>query len=127
MEVHVGALTLEPGFVNSEVCSVLRDTGSTICCVRKRLVSKDQYVGKSAKVICFGGKVDTFELADVKVDTPYLQGVIRCCVVDSPVVDLIIGNVPGIQLREPSKAEDPGGGANRTRTKHRRGRQSRKS
>ncbi|XP_070179026.1 uncharacterized protein [Littorina saxatilis] len=43
----VGSLNLDHGCVNNVACSVLRDTGATICGVRSRLVTRDQFVGGS--------------------------------------------------------------------------------
>ena len=32
----------------------------------------------------------------MNVDTPFYSGVLECCVIDRPVADLIIGNLPGV-------------------------------
>ena len=116
-----GRLHLESGSVNGSSCSVLRDTGATVCGVRKRLVTKEQYTGKSVKCVSFGGRVEEFPLARVKVDCPYLSGIVTCCVLEAPVADLIVGNVPGVEdLVQPS---DSGGSfcmaaVTRARSKH---------
>ena len=35
---YTGKLNFEKGVANDQTCSVLRDTGATICGIRKRLV-----------------------------------------------------------------------------------------
>ncbi|XP_070207906.1 uncharacterized protein [Littorina saxatilis] len=92
----VGSLKLEHGSVNGSECTVLRDTGSTISGVRSGLVSEDQLVSGNVTCKTFGGEVLTYPQAKVKVETPYVSGEMVCCVLNDPVADLIIGNIPGI-------------------------------
>ena len=97
-----GQLQLESGSVNRIACSVLRDTGATVCGVRKRLVREEQLLGTTIRCISFGGRKEEFPLAEVPVQSPYFSGSIVCCVLDAPVADLIIGNVPGVESCVPS-------------------------
>ena len=90
-----GKLHLQSGTVNGVRCSVLRDTGATICAVRKRLVQPCQLLGSSVRCVSFGGR-EEFPLAKVSVDSPYFSGEMTCCVLDAPVADFIVGNVPQI-------------------------------
>eukprot|EP00745_Piridium_sociabile_P039410 TRINITY_DN7365_c0_g1_i12.p1 TRINITY_DN7365_c0_g1~~TRINITY_DN7365_c0_g1_i12.p1 ORF type:complete len:1702 (-),score=291.88 TRINITY_DN7365_c0_g1_i12:2644-7599(-) len=92
-----GQLHLESGSVNGSSCSVLRDTGATVCGVRKRLVTNDQYLGTSVKCVSFGGRVEEFPLAKVEIESQYLSGSVVCCVLEAPVADFIVGNVPGVR------------------------------
>ena len=96
MKECTGQLHLESGQINSTSCSVLRDTGTTVCGVRKTFVKKNQFLGSSVKCVTFGGKVEEFPLAKVEVQSPYLTGMITCCVLEAPVADLIIGNIPRV-------------------------------
>ena len=91
-----GKLDLELGEVNGSKCSVLRDTGATICGVRKRHVLSSQYI--PGKVACrtFGGEIHEYLKAKVKVTTPYYSGELICCVLENPVADIIIGNIPQV-------------------------------
>ena len=91
-----GKLHLQSGTVNGVRCSVLRDTGATICAVRKRLVQPCQLLGSSVRCVSFGGREEEFPLAKVSVDSPYFSGEMTCCVLDAPVADFIVGNVPQI-------------------------------
>lgn len=95
-EVSVSGLKVEDGSVNGFTCSVLRDTGCTTAGVRKSLVNDNQYVGKMQKCRTFGGKIEQFPLANIQVDTPYYSGEIIACVIDNPVCDFILGNLPGV-------------------------------
>ena len=95
-EPFSGKLHLQSGTVNGVRCSVLRDTGATICAVRKRLVQPCQLLGSSVKCVSFGGREEEFPLAKVSVESPYFSGEMTCCVLDAPVADFIVGNVPQV-------------------------------
>ena len=94
-ESFSGKLHLQSGTVNGFRCSVLRDTGATICAVRKRLVQPCQLLGSSVRCVSFGGREEEFPLAKVSVDSPYFSGEMTC-VLDAPVADFIVGNVPQV-------------------------------
>ena len=91
-----GKLHLQSGTVDGVRCSVLRDTGATICAVRKRLVQPCQLLGSSVRCVSFGGREEEFPLAKVSVDCPYFSGEMTCCVLDAPIADFIVGNVPQV-------------------------------
>ena len=95
-ESFSGKLHLQSGTVNGVRCSVLRDTGATICAVRKRLVQPCQLLCSSIRCVSFGGREEEFPLAKVSVDSPYFSGEMTCCVLDAPVADFIVGNVPQV-------------------------------
>ena len=76
---------------------VLRDTGSMIHAVHKQFVKPEDYTGKSLSLITFGGKRETFKLAKIVIDTPFLKGTITACVLDEypedyMYYDILIGN-----------------------------------
>jgi hypothetical protein len=98
METPVGQLQLETGSVSQTKCSVLRDTGATICGVRKRLVPPSSYIQGSVRCKTFGGEVHEYPQARVSVSCPYFTGELVCCVLEDPVADLIIGNIPGLSV-----------------------------
>ena len=95
-ESFSGKLHLQSGTVNGVRCSLLRDTGATICAVRKRLVRPCQLLGSSIRCVSFGGREEEFPLAKVSVESPYFSGEMTCCVLDAPVADFIVGNVPQV-------------------------------
>ena len=80
--------------MNGVRCSVLRDTGATVCAVRKRLVRPCQLLGSSIRCVSFGGRVEEFPLAKVSVESPYFSGEMTCCVLDAPVADFIVAMYP---------------------------------
>ena len=95
-ESFSGKLHLQSGTVNGVRCSVLRDTGATVCGVCKRLVQPCQLLGSSIRRVSFGGREEEFPLAKVSVKSPYFSGEMTCCVLDAPVADFIVGNVPKV-------------------------------
>lgn len=92
-----GQLPLCSGFVNDQEVRVLRDSGANTAGIRKSLVHEDQFTGETQSVLTFGGKVESFPVAIVPVDTPFFTGPLCCCVIDEPVADLIIGNMKGVE------------------------------
>ena len=95
-ESFSGKLHLQSGTVNGVRCSVLRDMGATACGVRKRLVRLCHFLGSSIRGVSFGGREEEFPLAKVSVESPYFSGEMTCCVLDTPVADFIVGNVPQV-------------------------------
>ena len=95
-ESFSGKLHLQSGMVNGVRCSVLRDTGATVCGVRKRLVRPCQLLGSSIRCVSFGGREEECPLANVSVESPYFSGEMTCCILDAPVADFIVGNVPQV-------------------------------
>lgn len=93
---EIGSLPVVTGTVNGMQASILRDTGCTTAGVKRSLVTERQFTGKTQRCITFGGKVETFPLASVLVDTPFYKGEVLCCVIEHPVADLILGNLPGV-------------------------------
>ena len=76
---------------------VLRDTGSMIHAVHSGLVKPHQYTGRTQSLITIGGKKETFRLATITVDTPFLQGKVTAYVLegypdDYKYYDVLIGN-----------------------------------
>jgi len=104
LDQPVGQLHLEMGSVNTMACSVLRDTGATTCGVRRRLVTQDQYMGGIVRCKTFGGEIHEYPQAKVLVSCPYFVGELVCCVLEDPVADLIVGNVPGLSKPHVPKA-----------------------
>ena len=77
--------------------AVLRDTGSAVHAVHEQFITKEQLLPNTQKIITFGGKSETFSLAEIQVDTPFISGTITACVLrDYPDnyknYDILIGN-----------------------------------
>ena len=88
---------------------VLRDTGSMIHAIHKKFVRDSDYSGKTLSLITFGGRKETFKLADIVIDTPFLKGKVSACVLDNypenfMYYDILVGN--GATLGSP-RSLDP--------------------
>ena len=93
-------LKVVQGRVGNKVVSVLRDSGCSTVCVNKALVKPDQLTGQT-KVCRFlaKSKVEAPE-ALIDIDTPFLkQKGVRALCLDSPVYDLVIGDVEGARCK----------------------------
>ena len=69
------------GIMGNEMVSVLRDTGCTVVIVKHSLVSSENLTGMM---------VDRTSL-----DTPYFKGDTLALCMENPLVDVIVGNIPG--------------------------------
>ena len=93
----------------SKPITILRDTGSAVHAIHERFVSPEQYLGKSQSLVTFGGREESFDLAEISIDTPFLTGVVTACVLKNypekfRYFDLLVGN--GGVLGSPV-AQDP--------------------
>ena len=89
--------------------SILRDTGSAVHAIHEQFVEPSQYLSNTQKLITFGGACETFRLAEIDVDTPFIVGKIKACVISgisdtNRCFDILIGN--GGVLDSPA-ARDP--------------------
>jgi len=74
---------------------VLRDTGSTTCVVKSSLVKPEQMTGSYELCMLIDGVVKRYPPAIVDLDTPYYTGMVKVLCMDTPVQDIIVGNIPG--------------------------------
>jgi len=74
---------------------VLRDTGSTTCVVRSSLVKREQMTGSYDLCMLIDGVVKKYPTAVVELNTPYYRGTTKVLCMETPVQDIIIGNIPG--------------------------------
>jgi len=74
---------------------VLRDTGSTTCVVKSSLVKPEQMTGSYDLCMLIDGVVKRYPTAIMDLDTPYYTGMAKLLCMDSPVQDIIDGNIPG--------------------------------
>ena len=75
----------------------------------KKIVKDSDYSGKTLSLITFGGRKETFKLADIVIDTPFLKGKVSACVLDNypenfMYYDILVGN--GATLGSP-RSFDP--------------------
>ena len=83
------------GRVNETTTLVLRDTGSTTCVVKSSLVKPEQMTGSYELCMLIDGVVKCYPTAVVELDTPYYTGTAKVLCMDTPVQDIIIGNIQG--------------------------------
>ncbi|NQZ62984.1 reverse transcriptase domain-containing protein [Crocosphaera sp.] len=88
--------------------TVLRDTGSAVHAVHSNLVSNADYTGTFQQLVTFGGREESFPLAYIEVNTPFIQGKVKACVLQSfpekfRYYDILIGN--GGVLESPVAAD----------------------
>ena len=90
------------GVMGKEMVSVLHDTGCTGVIVKQSLVSSEALAGKIHSCMMIDRTTLQLPEAKVSLDTPYLKGDTLDLCMENPLVDVIIGNIPG-----PRDAHDP--------------------
>ena len=91
-------LPVSAGFVEDKPVSVLRDSGCTGIVVRRSLVPDENMTGESHICKLADNSEISVPKAIVTIDTPYLSGKFTAWCMNSPVYDLILGNVDGVRL-----------------------------
>ena len=62
--------------------------------------------GKTSDCVLIDGTVRNFPMARINVGTPVYTGELDVMVMNDPVFDLVIGNVPGLQEQRNSDSEE---------------------
>ena len=83
------------GFVGDRKVTVMRDEGSTICALRYSLVRGHEFTGKTVRMLLMNSMPVNAPEVRVKVKTPYYSGWLTAVALETPLFDLIIGNIPG--------------------------------
>ncbi|KAH9492735.1 hypothetical protein Btru_026201 [Bulinus truncatus] len=92
-----GKLIFFPALVNNCVAELLRDTGAVNIVVRKSLVLPTQFLPFEEEITLADGSQKLFPTAQINIDTPFISGSVMATVMDNPVADIILGNLPDIQ------------------------------
>ena len=98
--------TLNPcckGTINGITTDILRDTGCSTVVVKSNLVKSEQMTGETELCVLIDGAAKRFPTAMVELDTPYYTGTTKALCMESPIQDVIIGNIPG--ARDPRSFE----------------------
>ena len=95
-------LPVVSGYVGDQKVDILRDSGCNTIIVSKRLVSDVQMTGRVKHCVLVDRTVRKYPTAFIEINTPYLSGEFEAMVIDGPVFELVIGNVPGAR-----SVEDP--------------------
>ena len=88
-------MPLATGKVGENEVEVLHDTGCNGVVVRRELVKKDYFTGSMGYVMAIDRILKEAPIAEIKVDTPYYTRVTQAICLRNPLLDLIIGNIPG--------------------------------
>ncbi|KAL8601066.1 hypothetical protein ACOMHN_040767 [Nucella lapillus] len=96
----LGSLPVKEGWIGQCKVKVLRDTGCSCGVVRASLVKEKDLTGQVQTCTLIDGTKREFPVAELVVRTPYFSGKLSALVMESPIYELIVGNVPG--------ARDPG-------------------
>ena len=78
--------------------SVLRDTGCATAVIKRTLVTAEQLTGRFKCYRMIDGTVRRAETALVHVDSPYFTGEVECLCFDTPICDVVIGNIPDAKM-----------------------------
>ncbi|MPC55390.1 hypothetical protein E2C01_049325 [Portunus trituberculatus] len=87
----------QPERVNEIYVEVLRDNGSTGCCVQEELVAPDSYAGGTVNVLLINGTQVSYPLAIVEVESPFYTGRVTAAVMKDLVAELVTGNIRGVR------------------------------
>ena len=88
------------GTVNGKKVRMMRDTGATCVVVKKDLVEQKQFTGQQRCCKYIDGTENYFPVAKIEVDTPYYSGTTEALCIDTPLYDLVIGNISGARCPE---------------------------
>ncbi|GFO32859.1 Pol polyprotein [Plakobranchus ocellatus] len=96
-----GGLKIESCKVFDRASTLLRDSGCNTVGVSKSLVPPDCYTGKSMLVNTFCCRDKLFPTCIINIETPYFSGDVEACLMDSPIADVILGNINGLSSESP--------------------------
>ena len=96
-------MPVHDGSVGSQKVSVLHDTGCSGVVIRKAFVKSHEMTGRSRQCVLIDGTVRRYPTAIVHIHTPFYNGDVEALCMESPVFDLIVGNVENAQPPKSSR------------------------
>ena len=87
------------GMLGNETVEVLRDTGCSGVIVKQILVPEEAYTGRSQTMVMVDCTSRVLPEAKVSIGTSYYNGEVLALCLENPLVDLIVGNIPGARER----------------------------
>ena len=72
-----------------------------MCMVKSTLVKPEQMTGSYDRCVLVDGTMKPYPTAVVDLDTPYYTGISKVLCMETPIQDVIIGNIPGVLGVEP--------------------------
>ncbi|XP_069140237.1 uncharacterized protein [Argopecten irradians] len=97
-------MPIASGYVGDHFVTVLRDSGCSGVVVRKDLVDSSRISDRRQVCSLADGSRIQVPVAELDIDTPYFKGTADAWVLETPLYDLIIGNVDG--ARPPNQPDD---------------------
>ena len=88
-------VNLVGGYVNGKQVEMIRDTGCTTVVVKKSLVKADQYTGEEGYLRMADNTARKLPFAKISINTPFYQGDVTAMVMETPIHDLMLGNISG--------------------------------
>jgi len=83
------------GLLEGNQVTVLRDTGCSGVIVKKGFVNKQLFTGGVQRCGLADGTQIDVPVAEVYIDTPYFCGTVTAWCMDTPLYDVILGNIDG--------------------------------
>jgi len=90
------------GQVGESQVKVLRDTGCSGVIVKKNLVNSNDLTGEVSYIWLADSSLLKAPMAKIDINTPFYSGTVQAMCVETPLYDLIVGNIEGARA-----ADDP--------------------
>jgi hypothetical protein len=97
-EKKVSGIEIVDGKVNEQSVSVLRNTGSSTVFVHGTYLEPAKFTGEVRMISLADGTVRECQEAWIDIVTPYITGTVLALVLESPFVDLIVGNLANTSI-----------------------------
>ena len=83
------------GYVSGCPVNVLRATGCDTAVICRKLVRPEQMTGKVQQTKLMNGSMHSCQTARLHLDYSYFTGEIEAMMMDKPVYECVVGNIPG--------------------------------
>ena len=97
-EKKVSGIEIVDGKVNEQSVSVLRNTGSLTVFVHGTYLEPAKFTGEVRMISLADGTVRECQEAWIDIVAPYITGTVLALVLESPFVDLIVGNLANTSI-----------------------------
>ncbi|PIK47158.1 hypothetical protein BSL78_15966 [Apostichopus japonicus] len=85
------------GLLEGHRTMVLRDTGCSTVVVRRKFVDESKFTGENRRCVLLDGTIRDVPVARVLLDSPFYVGEVEALVMNSPIYDVILGNIEGVR------------------------------
>ncbi|XP_046566272.1 uncharacterized protein LOC124274942, partial [Haliotis rubra] len=92
-----GTMPICQGKVFDHAVQVLRDTGCSGVIVRKSLVDEQHFTSDTQTCVMADSRAVVIPVAWITIDTPFYRGTVKAACPETPLCDLILGNIPGVR------------------------------